>query len=125
MESLSVAASTQTIATSFDNVDINIGLTKVKIGYPEGWDKPKLYDNGQEVFMSQESAEHFEAIGIGTILKEAEEVKEELKTEAPDYSKLSIEEVKEELKKRGLAFVHNSKLETLVAILQKNDFEKA
>jgi len=51
-------------------VDLHPGLVKVLIEYPADWNKQRFFNDGEEKFMSQESADQFVELGIATIVKE-------------------------------------------------------
>lgn len=122
MESENLVASALIISSSStDNESLHPGATVVVISYPKDWDKPKMFEDGKEVHTSKEIAEHFVNIGIGKLKSEDEKSEDE---KPKDYSAFDIAKAKEELQKRQLSFAHNSKLETLIALLVKDDEAK-
>jgi hypothetical protein len=57
------------ISSNTEPVDVNNGLTKIKISYPKDFKGNKFYQDGDEKFVSAESAKQFVELGIATIMK--------------------------------------------------------
>ena len=50
--------------------DLHQGLVKILIEYPKEWDKKKFFSDGDEKYVSQETADAFIELGFATIIKD-------------------------------------------------------
>lgn len=82
-----LVVTTSVISTSLVDSTVNEGLTAFKISYPEKWAKPKFHKDGEVINVSIETAEQFEAAGIGNIVKAESETKVEQPVEAKPKKK--------------------------------------
>ena len=62
-------ASTTIISSSATNEDVNKGLTKVKIGYPENYSGKKFFVDGDVKYVSAEVAENYITKGIAQVIE--------------------------------------------------------
>lgn len=65
----SLQASGTVTFSSANEVNVNAGLTKIVIAYPETFEGTKFFQDGEEKFVSPELAEQFVNLGIATIIE--------------------------------------------------------
>jgi hypothetical protein len=63
-----VSGNMQALSSGRTEVDVNKGLTQVKIEYPSDFKGQKFFENGAEPFMSKEVADQLVKAGIAKII---------------------------------------------------------
>lgn len=58
----------ESIGSEKPEVDVNVGLTKIEISYPEDFNGKKFFKNGDVKFVSKEVAAQLENVGIAKII---------------------------------------------------------
>jgi hypothetical protein len=64
-----LSAAAQVISSSATEADPTVGLTKVLIEYPEGYEGDRFYETGTETHVEPTLAERFVDLGIATIIE--------------------------------------------------------